>query len=292
MSGYLHPEYLVDTAWLAAHLGDADLRVYDCTTFLRPHPDPMVTYTVESGAENYAAGHIPGAVFLDIQADLSDPESKLRFTFPDAELFAAAVGAKGLGDDARVVLYSADNMQWATRVWWMLRAFGFDRAAVLDGGLQKWRAEGRALSTDPASYPPATFTAKPRPALIAGRDAVLAALDDPGTVIVNALRRDLHSGESERHYGRPGRIPGSVCLPAGELLDADDNTFLPAVEARARFAAIGVDVDRPVITYCGGGIAASLDAFVLAMLGAERIALYDNSMSEWARDPALPMETG
>ena len=292
MRDYAHPEFLVDTGWLADHLEDADLRLYDCTTFLRPHPDPQVTYTVESGAENYAEGHIPGAVFLDIQEELSDPQSRLRFTFPEPALFAAAVGAKGLGDGARVVLYSADNMQWATRVWWMLRAFGFDNAAVLDGGLQKWRAEGRPVTREPGRYPPATFSPKPRSGLIAGREEVRAALDDEDTVILNALRRDLHAGTSERHYGRPGRIPGSVCLPAGELLDPSSNTFLDAATARRRFAEAGVDVTMPVITYCGGGIAASLDAFVLAMLGAERIALYDNSMSEWARDPSLPMETG
>jgi thiosulfate/3-mercaptopyruvate sulfurtransferase len=223
---------------------------------------------------------------------LSDRASRLRFTFPPAEQFAAAAGARGLGDGHRVVLYSTGTMWWATRIWWMLRAFGFDNAAVLNGGFQKWRAEGRPVSTEPSRYPPATFTPHPRPGLIAQKETVLAALDDAGTVVINALSERQHRGESEVHYGRPGRIRNSVCVPGTSLIDKAGNTFLDAAALSARFEAVGAGPDKRVITYCGGGIAASADAFALALLGYPDIALYDNSLSEWVQDPELPMETG
>lgn len=289
MTGYARPEILVETDWLADHLGDAGLRIFDCTSFLDPDPDHV--YRVRSGRKQFEEGHIPGAGYLDLQGELSEQDSKLRFTFPKPEQFAAAVGAKGLGDEHRVVLYSGGTMWWATRIWWMLRAFGFDNAAVLNGGYQKWCNEDRPISTEPPKYPPATFTPKPRPGLIVQREAVLAALQDDDAVVVNALTRRQHSGASELHYGRPGRITGSVCVPALETIDRESNTFLPAGRLNELFAAQEVTPGKRVVTYCGGGIAASADAFALTLLGHDEVALYDNSLSEWARDPNLPMET-
>ena len=289
-SGYRHPDVLIDTAELETRLGDADLRVYDCTTHLLPHP--TLPYTVESGRADYDRGHVPGADFLDLQGELSDSDSQYRFTFPDADRFAEAVGRHGLGDDASVVLYSTTSPQWATRVWWMLRAFGFDRARVLDGGFTKWAREGRAVSTEPASYPPATFTPRPRDALFVGRDEVLAAVGNDAVCTVNALAREQHAGTGGRAYGRVGRIAGSVNVPTAELLDPETTAFLPAGEIAARFAGVGADSAERVLTYCGGGIAASATAMLLVMLGHENVGLYDNSMSEWSRDETLPMETG
>ncbi|MDP6565567.1 MAG: sulfurtransferase [Alphaproteobacteria bacterium] len=290
MSDYAHPEYLVETAWLAEHLDDPALRIFDCTTHLIP--DPKTVYRVQSGLADYQAGHIPGAGYLDLQAELSDSASRLRFTMPSAEHFAAAMGGKGLGDGHRVVLYSAGTMWWATRIWWMLRAFGCEGAAVLNGGYQKWQAEERPVSTEPCVYPPASFTPAPRPGLIAQKDDVLAALADPGAAVVNALTRRQHRGEAETHYGRPGRIANSTCLPALDLIDRDSNTFLDAATLREKFAEVGATDTGRTIFYCGGGIAASADAFALALLGQDGIAIYDNSLSEWANDPDLPMETG
>lgn len=289
MPGYAHPEILVETDWLAANLSDPGLRIYDCTSFLDPDPD--TTYRVRSGRKQFEEGHIPGAGYLDLQGELSDNDSPFRFTFPSAEQFAAAVGAKGLGDDSRVVLYSGGTMWWATRIWWMLRAFGFDNAAVLNGGFQKWQKEERPISTEPPKYAPATFTPNPRPGLIVQKEAVLAALQDDDAVLLNALTRRQHSGDSEISYGRPGHIAGSVCVPAMETIDRERNTFLPADKLNEVFAAQGVAPERRVVTYCGGGIAASADAFALTLLGHEEVALYDNSLSEWARDKSLPMET-
>ncbi len=287
---FANPHYLVETDWLEAHLGDADLRVFDCTTHLIP--DPKSVYRVESGRADWEKGHIAGAGFLDLQGELSDPESRLRFTMPSAARFAEAVSRHGVDDDSRVVLYSAVNIWWATRLWWMFRAFGFERAAVLNGGFEKWRAEGRPLSSEPPSYPPGRFTARPRPGLIVGKDEVLAALGAEDACVVNALSPRQHSGESDIHYGRPGRIAGSVNVPASRLTDKETNAYLAPGELASMFAAAGVMAAERVITYCGGGIAASNDAFVLTLLGHDDVALYDASLSEWAADEMLPMETG
>ena len=220
-----HPEAIVSTDDLAACLGYAALRVYDCTVTLHPPESGSdAPYRVESGRADYDAGHIPGSGFLDVADQLSDPDAATRFMMPSPGRFAAAVGAQGLGDGTRVVLYSRGTSMWATRVWWMLRAVGFD-AAVLDGGFEKWQGEGRPLSTEAPSYAPATFTPKARRELFVGRDAVLAAIGDASTVTVNALLAELHRGESGR-YGRPGRIPGSVNVPYAALVDGETKVFV------------------------------------------------------------------
>jgi thiosulfate/3-mercaptopyruvate sulfurtransferase len=287
---FSHPEHLVDTAWLQEHLSDANLRVFDCTTHLIP--DPKITYTVKSGREDFERGHIPGARFIDLQADLSDNAQKLRFMQPSAEQFAAVMGRFGVGNDSRVVLYSTANVWWATRVWWLLRVFGFDNAAVLDGGFQKWSKEGRPIETGPAKpRPAATFTVREVRPLMVGKEEVLAAIGNGAMCTINALQAQQHAGTGGNAYGRLGHIAGSVNLPAAHLLDPESNAFLPAAELRRRFEAVGA-MDKQVITYCGGGIAASADALVLTMLGHNDVKLYDASLSEWAKDPNLPMETG
>src|SRR6266446_2905826 len=175
--GFAHPEFLVESEGLAAQLGDPELRIFDCTIHLIPNPD--MGYTVKPGREDFEKGHIPGAQFIDLQGDLSAPHPKLRFMLPSAEDFAAAMGRFGVGDKSRVVLYSTTTPQWATRVWWMLRNYGFDAAAVLNGGFQKWAREGRAVETGPARpKPPATFTVRQDRKLMVGKEAVLAAVGD------------------------------------------------------------------------------------------------------------------
>jgi thiosulfate/3-mercaptopyruvate sulfurtransferase len=288
--GFAHPEYLVEPAWVADHLGDPDLRVFDCTTIL--HPDPETTFRVESGRARWAESHVPGSDHLDLQGELSDRASRFRFTLPSAEQFAEAMGRHGVSGSARVVLYSAGGPIWATRIWWMLRAFGFDHAAVMDGGWERWTAEGRPVSAEPCRYPPARFVARPRPHLIATKDEVRAAMDDAGTRTLNALSAKQHTGEGGVHYGRPGRIPGSGCVPSVALLERGSTLYRQPDELREILAEAGAAPDRKVITYCGGGIAASSVAFVLALLGHDRVALYDGSLSEWVADPALPMEVG
>jgi thiosulfate/3-mercaptopyruvate sulfurtransferase len=289
---YRDPKSLAQTDWLEANLGDPHVRIFDCTTYLKPaEPGSDMPYLVVSGKTDYDAGHIPGAGFLGIQGALSDNTTKLRFMMPTADHFAAAVSRHGVGEGTRVVLYSAGGIMWATRVWWMLRAFGFDNAAVLDGGWEKWRAEGRPVSTAACAYTPAEFIARPRPGMVVGKERVLAALGDPATVIVNALPPELHAGKAPSRFGRPGRVPGSVNVYAGTLLDSTTKAFVPLAQARAKFDATGVDKSKDVICYCGGGISATVDLFMLYQLGHDRITLYDGSMGEWAKDQSLPIET-
>ena len=289
---YRYPDAIVETDWLATNLEDPTLRIFDCTTHLIYNPEGSSDpYTVKSGREDYECGHIPGANFLDLQGELSVQSSPYRFTLPSTDQFAGVMSRHGVGDDVRVVLYSTGNAQWATRIWWMMRAFGFDNAAVLNGGWQKWQADGHAVSTALSSYPATTFEAKPRANLFVGKEAVLAAIDDSGTCTINALGEALHSGEDNR-YGRPGHIPGSVNIPAASLLEPQTNKFLEPSAAAKHFEDVGTNKAERVITYCGGGIAATLDAFLLHQLGYQNIAVYDDSMSEWAKDTSLPIETG
>ena len=284
---------VVSTEWLAAHSDDSDLRIFECTSILEYLPPGQdAPYRVVSGRAKYDRGHIPGADFLDIQDELSDPgsPSHLRFTMLSSDTLVEILGQRGIGDRTRVVLYSRGRNVWATRVWWMLRSIGFDRASVLDGGWEKWTREGKPTSTDKPAFAPATLTAAPRPEAFVAKDAVATAIDDPDTCLINALDADLHRGENPR-YGRRGRIPGSVNVPSTSLVDPETNTFVSAQEAAAAFQKMGVDPSRRALVYCGGGIAATLDAFLLHQLGYEHISVYDASMSEWARDESLPMET-
>ena len=224
---YHHPQALVQTDWLAAHLHDANLRIFDCSTHLLPADATTdAPYRIVPGKAEYDQGHVPGAGFLDMQGELSDNSTRLRFMLPSAEQFAAVMSRYGVSESARVVLYSAGGPMWATRMWWMLRAFGFENAAILDGGWDKWKAEGRPTSTAPCAYPPAQFIARPLPGLFVGKEHVLATLGKSDTVAVNALMPDLHRGEGPSRYGRPGRVPGSVNVPAATLLDSKTRTFV------------------------------------------------------------------
>ena len=288
--GFIHPEFLIDTETLGRQLGDPNLRVFDCTTNLIP--DPKTTYQAVPARADFEKGHIPGAQFIDLQADLSDSSQRLRFMLTSAEAFAAGMSRFGVSNGTRVALYSTANPWWATRVWWLLRVFGFDNAAVLNGGWQKWVREGRPVETGPAKpRPPGHFVVRELRPLMVGKDEVLRAIGDGGVCTLNALAPEQHAGSGGNTYGRPGRIKGSANLPAAHLLDPATNEFLPPAELRRRFEAVGA-FDKRVITYCGGGIAASADALALVMLGHPAVKLYDASMSEWATDPSLPMETG
>jgi len=287
---FAHPQYLVETDWLETHLTDPDLRVLDCTVLFDADDHG---YYLASGREAWAQGHIPGSGFADLMSDLSDQENPLPFMMPPATQFTAAMSRYGVGDGTRVVLYEASgNMwanMWAARVWWMLRAF-FDQAAVLNGGWHKWTMEGRPISTEPCRYPPARFTARPRQELWADKREVLAAIGDGGTCLINALTAEDYAG-TRALYGRPGHIPSSVNVPTIALVDPVTHAYLPAAQLRAKFAAVGALNHERVITYCGGAIAASSDAFVLTLLGVTNVAVYDGSLLEWAPDPTLPMET-
>src|SRR5947207_688410 len=228
-----HAEFLVETDWLAAHLAMPELRILDCTVHIGFDPYAEPCYTVASGRDDFERGHIPGAQFVDVVAELSDPAKPVPLMAPGAAEFAAVMGRLGIGNRSRVVLYSGQNPYWATRVWWLLRVFGFDNAAVLNGGWQKWRREGRPIEAGPAKpRRPARFVVRARPGLMASKAEVLAAVGDPAALTINALPEDQHNFTSGVHYGRPGHIAGSVNIPSADLLDPETNEFRPPAELR------------------------------------------------------------
>jgi thiosulfate/3-mercaptopyruvate sulfurtransferase len=285
---------LITTAELAKILGQPSLRVFDCTTTLDYQPPGSgVPYIVVPGFKTFEAGHIPGAGFLDLQGEFSDQHTKLRFMMPDVKQLEAAFGRHGVGNDSLVVLYSIGTAMWATRFWWMLKSLGFDNVAVLDGGWDKWKAEGRPLETGSAKgYTPGKFIAKPRASYFADKHQVLAAGGERDTIVVNALNEQLHKGGEPSRYGRPGHIPGSCNVSAATLVDPATKTFVPLADAEQKFTSQGFSRDKRVVAYCGGGISATIDLFMLHRLGYDKLTLYDGSMGEWATDDKLPIETG
>ncbi len=285
------PNALVSTDWLETHLSDPNLRIFDCTFNLVYETGTGQPYHVVCGAADHDVGHIPGSGHLDLQGNFSHRQSPYHFTLPSPRDVADAFERHGVSDSNRFVLYARKNMQCATRFWWMLRWLGFDNAAVLDGCYDAWIAEGRPVSTLRCSYPSGKLSISPRPGLFVGKRDVLAAIGGSSICTVNALSPSLHNGENAR-YGRPGRLPGSVNVPAAALLDPETLKIHPADTTRQKFTAVGAGPDKAVIAYCGGGIAATVDAFVLYQLGYRDISVYDNSMSEWATDESLPIETG
>lgn len=280
-------ESLVSSQWLHDHIDDPDLRVLECTVDLKPGPGGFVAHSM---LDTWAEGHIPGSVYADLSNALSDPDSELRFTMPSGERFGSAMEALGVGEGTRVVLYDRRMTMWATRVFWMLRAFGFDECAVLDGGFKTWTAEGRPISVDAAADRTGPiFAPAPRPEMIASLEQMEAAVGDGRTCIVNSLSPENHDGTDDS-YGRPGHIPGASNVFAIALLDTDTHKYRPAAELAELFAHL--PEGEPVITYCGGGIAATSDAFVLTeLLGRSDVAVYDGSLSEWTKDPERPMVT-
>ncbi|MBT5571134.1 MAG: sulfurtransferase [Alphaproteobacteria bacterium] len=284
----LDPALLVDAAWLSAHLDDPDIRVFDTTTLLVP--DPELEYRVEGDQAGWAAGHIPGAAYLNCQDDLSITPHEFRFTLPEPDDFAARVGALGIGDNTRLVLYSRTQPFWSTRAWWSFYAMGFDAAMVLDGGYNSWVSAGLPVSTDTSPMAPATFTARPRHDVIYGKEDVLAVLDNPDVAVVNALSAEQFTGTGGMTFGRPGRITNSVNVPYAEVCDMESGVFSDAETLRAMFNAAGATPDRKIVNYCGGGISATLGFFAQKALGYQDVALYDASMQEWGKDDSLPME--
>jgi thiosulfate/3-mercaptopyruvate sulfurtransferase len=283
------PTPLVSADWLAERLDDADLRLLDATIFLAPPAALGEDWTAERGAAAHDAEHIPGARYADIVSELSSDDG--WFTRPGANAFKAAVERLGVGDDTRVVVYDRAASMWATRVWWLLRSYGFEQVAVLDGGLHRWKAEGRPTTAEPtAPAPAATFTPRDRPELVADTDEVLAVVNDGGACLVNSLTAEDFTATETDRYARPGRIPGSLNVPVFDLL-GEDGRFRPLEQLRERFADVLARPGRK-ITYCGGGIAATGDALALHLLGEADVAVYDGSLREWTSDERLPLEVG
>lgn len=277
---------LVSTEWLSAALGARDLRIADATLHANFPGDPPRDARTE-----FDAAHIPGAVFMDLAA-FADTGSPLPSMMPDAPQFASRMGKLGLGDGTRIVLYDDAPHRTAARAWVMLRAFGFTEVAILDGGLAKWRAEGRALEHGSASAAPRHATPREQGIGIAGRVDVARAIESGGAQVVDARSAARFTGAEAdpRAEVAAGHIPGSRNLPYSRLF-ANDGTWKRDDALRAAFVDAGVDPDRPMLMTCGSGITASVLAFGAHLLGHEAM-VYDGSWSEWGADPSTPKATG
>ncbi|MCC2322307.1 sulfurtransferase [Cellulomonas xiejunii] len=272
--------------------------VLDATTALATHGD-LEPYTAAPLRDAYLEAHVPGAAFVDVTHELSDTAADELFTLPSSEALAAAFGDVGVGDDTHVVVYDNVGNAWATRVWWLLRWLGHDAVSVFDGGLGAWQAAGLPVASggeDDAAVRATlrTLTPRVRPELLATLPDVerLSAGDAPG-VLVNALDPETFRGEQAVcPYPRRGRIPGSVSVPLFELLDLSTGRLLPVAGLRERLQDGGVLGAERAVTYCGGGIAATLPAFAAFVVDGTEVAVYDGSLSEWTADERRPVDIG
>jgi thiosulfate/3-mercaptopyruvate sulfurtransferase len=287
---------LAETEWLAAHLDDPQVRVVDMRGYVRTVDlgDGRQVSTYAGAADDYAAGHIPNAIYLDWTRDIVDPDDPVPVQVAPPERFAAELGRHGIGDDHLIVAYDEHPAaQFATRLWWALRYYGHDRAMVLDGGLARWRREGRPLTREVPAFPPATFTPRVQPSWRATGEAVLEALGAPGVKIVDARDDAQYTGKVYRvheGHGRAGHIPGALSLPREALIDPATGLFRPDEELRDIFTRAGIAPQERVIAYCNGGVAATTVLFGLALAGHPHLTNYDGSWNEWGVREEWPVE--
>ena len=278
----------ISTEQLATQLHDPQLRIFDCTVIMQPKDGGG--YAIRSGTDDYREAHIPGAAFLDLEGALSAAHPRLLFMLPSAEQFADVMGAAGVDDTARVMLYNRGPSWWATRVWFMLEHFGFKDALVLDGGFDKWQAESRPVESGRNVYPATVFTVREAVSNFADKAETFGKHRAEGVLTLNALAAAQHRGDINP-YGRPGRIPGSRHAPAASFLNPD-GTFVRGQALEELVRASGANDASEVIAYCGGGISATTTAFALRLAGKRAVKIYDGSMSEWAPDPEMPLAVG
>lgn len=276
-------DILVSTDWLAGELGATDLRIVDASYFaLDPSRDPQA---------DYDAGHIPGAIFLNL-ADLNDSNNPVPFMLPPAEKFASRMQALGIGDGNRIVLYDDTPHVTSARAWWMFKTFGSHDVAILDGGLAKWKAEGRALETDKPTLRHRHFTAWADKASVRTLDQMKANVDSGTEQVLDARGAARFKGEESDPRGlADGHIPGSKNLPYDRLFNAD-GTWKRGEALKVVFDEAGVDLSKPLVTTCGSGVTAAVLLFGAALLGKTDTALYDGSWSEWGADPSTPKALG
>lgn len=275
---------LVETHWLEDNMANESIRVVDASWHL-----PAAG---RNAAEEFKNGHIPGAVFWDIDG-VADPASSLPHMMPDETTFARHMGALGISNDHHVVVYDNVSMMTSARAWWMLRAFGHHRVSLLNGGQVKWQSEGRQITAAPVPVANTKFTAVYNPATIRSLDDVRATIDSGDAQILDARSAGRFAGTDPepRPECRSGHIPGSLNLPFNTLIDPATATVLAQNELSARLAASGIDPDRPVITSCGSGITACVLALAMHLTGKDDVAVYDGSWTEWGSRSDTPVET-
>ena len=274
---------LVSAEWLAKEIGASDLRIVDCTKHL-----PAAG---RDALAEYEAGHIPGAVFMDL-SDLTDSNNPVDNMLPSAEKFASRMQSLGLGDGSRIVLYDDSAIKTSARAWFMLKLFGAHDVAILDGGLAKWKAENRVLKQGKEQLRHRHFTAWQDDGAVRTKADVLANLDSKTAQVVDARGAARWAGTDPdpRPGIAAGHIPGSLNVPYTALCNAN-GTFKDKAGLTAAFEDAGVDLSRPVVTSCGSGVTACVLLFALDLIGKEDAALYDGSWSEWGADPATPKAT-
>jgi thiosulfate/3-mercaptopyruvate sulfurtransferase len=278
-------KWIVETSWLQERLGAPDLVLLDGSMHLPT--------SGRNARQEYASAHIPGAYFFDID-EVADKTSPLPHMLPSTTQFASQVKAMGIGDGSRIVVYDSEGLYSAARVWWMFRAMGHDDVAVLNGGLKKWKAEGRPVTDEPSPRrQPSHFTPRANAALVRDAGDVKTLIGHATTQIVDARAAQRFTGSvPEPRAGlRSGHIPTSRNVPFTALLNAD-GTLKSGPELRRVFTEAGVDIDQPVVASCGSGVTAGVIAFALAQLGRPDTAVYDGSWTEWGGRADLPIESG
>jgi thiosulfate/3-mercaptopyruvate sulfurtransferase len=277
---YAHPEALASTGWLQMHLIDKDIRIVDCTvSFINP--------------DSYNKGHIPGAVSLDLIGQLSDPKGRVPLLILPEGQFEKLMGKLGIGNNTTVVVYDAFGGSWAARLWWALMYYGHDNVKMLNGGLGKWKAEGRELETKASVPTPTVFKATIQANLIADIKDVQQAIEQKNIYLVDALNADHHFGRKpfSPNLAPPGHIPSAINIPGPSNISTETGLFLSPVELKAHWSKLKANPQDKVITYCGAGYYGAFDLFALYQLGYKRISLYDGSWIEWISDKTRPIAT-
>lgn len=277
---------LVSTTWLAAHLNDPRIRIADVRWYLFEKD--------LTGQNEYAKGHLPGAVFIDMDTELANPplDGPGRHPIPRIEIFADAMARAGIDENTHVICYDDRGGAMAARLWWLLRYFGHDAVSMLDGGITQWLAENRTVTTETPTITRAEFVPRPRPAMVVQRDQVRAMASNPHDLVIDVRVHDRYTGKTEPIDPRAGHVPGAKNAPlAGNVQMPDNFCYRTPAELRARYDALGADKAEHIAAYCGSGVNACQAVFAMTLAGYPNVLLYEGSWSDWSRSD-LPAAVG